>query len=206
MDLRTAIPMARPARGSPSAAPQADQGALVPRRFLRGRPPGRRSLRWPLLALIALGFGLLTATTLLGDNGIATHRRLVRDRVAATAEVERLRAQRRELQITDRRAEHRSRGAGTDRPREIRHETARRRGHRTDRRGKAHRRHDRHPRAGRAGRADRPGPRAAPARPRAGVSGPPRRRNRSKPAGDHAPPAGADPARRRSRGGRCRSP
>jgi cell division protein FtsB len=98
MDLRRAIPMARPARVSPRAAPQADEGAHVPRRFLRGRPPGRRNLRWPVLALIALGFGLLTATTLLGDNGIATHRRLVRDRVAATAEVERLRAQRRELQ------------------------------------------------------------------------------------------------------------
>jgi cell division protein FtsB len=89
--------MARPAGVSPRAAPQADEGGHAPRRFLRGRPPGRRSLRWPLLALIALGFGLLTATTLLGDNGIATHRRLVRDRVAATAEVERLRAQRREL-------------------------------------------------------------------------------------------------------------
>ncbi len=98
MDLRTTIPMARRARVSSRSAPQADEGAHVPRRFLRGQPPGRRSLRWPLLALIALGFGLLTATTLLGDNGIATHRRLVRDRVAATEEVERLRAQRLELQ------------------------------------------------------------------------------------------------------------
>jgi len=98
MELRTTIPMARPARGSSRAAPPATGGNRVPRRFLRGRPPGHRSLRWPLLALIALGLGLLTATTLLGDNGIATHRRLVRDRVAVTAEVERLRAQRRGLQ------------------------------------------------------------------------------------------------------------
>ena len=98
MDLRTAIPMARPARVSPRSAPQADERAHVPLRFLRGRPPGRRSLRWPLLALIALGIGLLTASTLLGDNGIATHRRLVRDRAAAAAEVARLRAQRRDLQ------------------------------------------------------------------------------------------------------------
>lgn len=98
MELRTTIPMARPARGPARAAPPAAGEGRGPRRFLRGRPPGRRSLRWPLLALITLGLGLLTATTLLGDNGIATHRRLARDRAAVAAEVERLRAQRRELQ------------------------------------------------------------------------------------------------------------
>ena len=98
MELRTTIPMARPARGASRATPPAAGGGPPARRFLRGRPPGRAGLRWPLLALIALGLGLLTATTLLGDNGIATHRRLVRDRAAVAAEVERLRAQRRELQ------------------------------------------------------------------------------------------------------------
>ncbi|MHB8078121.1 MAG: FtsB family cell division protein [Candidatus Krumholzibacteriia bacterium] len=98
MELRTAIPMARRAGGASRAAPPAAGGSRPPRRFLRGRPPGRASLRWPLLGLVALGLGLLTATTLLGDNGIATHRRLVRDRATVAAEVERLRAQRRELQ------------------------------------------------------------------------------------------------------------
>ncbi len=65
--------------------------------FLRGAPPGGRRLGWPLLLAGALGVALLTGTALLGENGLATWRRLRQERLTAAAEVEALRARRLEL-------------------------------------------------------------------------------------------------------------
>ena len=68
------------------------------KRYLRGRPPLRRFPGWPLVAAGALGVALLTASALLGDNGLASWQRLKHERAEAEAEVERLRAYRRSLE------------------------------------------------------------------------------------------------------------
>ena len=95
MELQGPTPSGTPGTAAPGAALRRRFGAP---RFLRGAPPARGGVSWALVALCVVGLGLLAASTLLGENGLATQRRLAREREEASTEVDRLRTQRRELQ------------------------------------------------------------------------------------------------------------
>jgi len=78
-------PAARTATGRPGS------------RFLRGTPPHGRRRSWPLLFAGTAALLLLTASALVGDNGLSAWRRLQREKISAAEEVDSLRAHREAL-------------------------------------------------------------------------------------------------------------